>query len=72
VLRWSADQWREAEAARDDILQGVGTTEPWHQETGTPVFASYAVSVQWRRPLRVDEVNLMRETPEVKQRKGRP
>jgi hypothetical protein len=52
-------------------MRGVGTSDPWHQEVSR-VFANYAVSVQYRRPLRIDEVNMIRETPEVRRRPGRP
>lgn len=57
--------WREIETVRDRILRGIGTDEaliPEHMpRCGT-----------WRKPLRVDEVNQMAQTPEVRQRPGRP
>jgi hypothetical protein len=64
VLRWSPTKWRKAEAVRDKALRGVGTDEPWIEETG-----SWAV--HYRRPLRIDEVNRMAPTPEVLAREGR-
>ena len=72
VLRWSAAQKQEVEAARDEIMRGVGTPDPFHEEIAKPVFARYAVSVSYRRPLRVDEVNLIKDTPMVRKRPGRP
>jgi hypothetical protein len=78
VLRWSPSKWRKAEAIRDKIMRGVGTDEPWimdepsevdaitRRDTGRP-----AISGQWRKPLRVDEVAQMAPTPEVRDRQGR-
>ena len=48
-------------------MRGVGTDEAL-----IPDEAPTIVSVQWRKPLRIDEVNRMAETPEVKERRGRP
>lgn len=53
------------EALRDRIMRGVGTDEPWYLEQG-------AISVNWRKPLRLDEIEQMAPTPEVRQREGRP
>ena len=53
-------------------MRGVGTPDPFHEEIAKPVFARYAVSVSYRRPLRVDEVNLIKDTPMVRKRPGRP
>jgi hypothetical protein len=59
-------------------MRGVGTQEPWVMDDvrenhaimmrlhGLPSFA-----VHWRKPLRLDEVNRMAPTPEVKAREGR-
>jgi hypothetical protein len=64
VLRWSPTKWRKAEAVRDKALRGVGTDEPWIEERGL-------LAVHYRRPLRIDEVNHMAPTPEVRAREGR-
>ena len=66
--------WRKMEALRDQIMHGVGTDEPWYLEdpvefqgeTGKPMIAG-----NWRKPLRIDEVNQMAPTPEVRAREGR-
>lgn len=36
------------------------------------VVGTAAISIHYRKPLRVDEVNQMAPTPEVRQRAGRP
>lgn len=45
-------------------MRGVGTDEEYVQE-------AMLVSVHWRKPLRLDEVNRMAPTPEVRERQGR-
>jgi hypothetical protein len=72
LLRWSASTWRKAEALRDQVMRGAGTDEPWFQEDMTDVLGERAVSVNYRKPLRLDEVNQMAPTPEVRLRPGRP
>ena len=67
MLRWSTTTWRRIEATRDRIMRGVGTDEALIPDEGPTT-----VSVQWRKPLRIDEVNRMAETPEVRTREGRP
>ena len=71
LLRWSARDHRRVEAARDRIMRGVGTDEPFFEPTGEEA-AMLKVTRQWRKPLRIDEVNLMAPTPEVRARPGRP
>jgi hypothetical protein len=71
VLRWSPTKWRKAEAIRDKIMRGIGTTEAYIMEEMTDVLGDRAVSVHWRKPLRIDEVAMMAPTDEVKQRAGR-
>ena len=71
VLRWGPTHWRKAEAIRDRIMRGVGTDEPYVQDDMTGVLGERAVSVHWRRPLRIDEVSQMASTEEVKTRPGR-
>lgn len=41
-----------------------GTDEPWYEEIG-------GVAVHWRKPLRIDEINRLAPTVEVRERKGR-
>lgn len=71
VLRWSPTKWRKAEALRDRIMHGVGTDEPWVTEDLSRQIGERAVAVHYRRPLRIDEIARMAQTPEVRQRPGR-
>lgn len=78
VLRWSPTKWRKAEAIRDRVMRGAGTQEPWisgNVEKNEAIMrADYgrpAISGQWRKPLRADEVARMAPTSEVRERKGR-
>lgn len=71
MLRWSPTKWRKAEAVRDRIMRGIGTDEPYVCEEMTAVLGARAVSVHWRKPLRIDEVAQMAPTPEVRDRPGR-
>ena len=72
VLRWSPQKWRKAEAIRDRIMRGLGTDEPYVMEEMSAWLGERAVSVHWRKPLRVDEVAQMAPTVEVRERQGRP
>jgi hypothetical protein len=72
VLRWSPTVWRRIEAIRDQLMHGLGTDEPYAVVNMVPQFGLRAVSVQWRRPLRIDEVNQLAPTEDVRQRKERP
>lgn len=73
VLRWSATTWRKIEAARDRIMFKTGTDEPWFfDEEFYGEYKDEAVAAHWRKPLRIDEVNLMAPTEEVRARQGRP
>lgn len=72
VLRWSPARWRKAEAARDNMTFGLGTDEPWFTEEMTAALGAAAVAVHWRKPLRLDEINHLSPTAEVRQRQGRP
>lgn len=67
MLRWSPTTLRKIITARDRIMFGAGTSEPWIREDEPEL----RWSAQWRKPLRVDEVNQMAATPEVRQRPGR-
>ena len=51
---------------------GIGTTEPFFMEEMTSVIGERAVSVHWRKPLRIDEVSRLAPTIEVRGRPGRP
>lgn len=52
-------------------MRGLGTDEPWIMEEMTGVLGEHAVSVHWRKPLRIDEVARMAPTEDVKARPGR-
>ena len=52
-------------------MRGVGTDEPWVIEEMTRQLGNAAVAVHYRRPLRIDEVAQMGQTPDVKDRPGR-
>lgn len=70
TLRWSATVRRRAEHLRDRILRGLGTDEPLIEEDYGRIRAG-ATTVSWRRPLRIEEINQMGQTAEVRQRPGR-
>lgn len=59
--------WRKVEAVRDRIMRGVGTDEPLIEAIGE----GNVRTMQWRQPLRIDEVYRMAPTPEVRERRGR-
>ena len=67
VLRWSPTKWRKAEAMRDRVMRGQGTAEPWVVD---PEWV--ARTAQWRKPLTIEEVAQMAQTPAVRRREGRP
>lgn len=71
VLRWSPTTVRRIEAARDRIMAMCGTTEPVIAPEGEEL-AMIKVTMQWRKPASIEEVNRMAPTPEVRERKGRP
>jgi hypothetical protein len=56
---------------RDRVMRGLGTDEPYVMEEMTAWLGERAVSVHWRKPLRVDEVAQMAPTLEVRERPGR-
>jgi hypothetical protein len=70
VLRWSPTIHRRIEAARDRIMRSVGSSEPLIEPTGEEL-ALLRATRQWRKPLRIDEVNRMAATSEVRERRGR-
>jgi hypothetical protein len=72
VLRWSPNARRKIEAARDALFRQIGTDEPLYEESMVDVWGPDARTVSWRKPLRIEEVNQMAPTPDVRERKGRP
>lgn len=70
VLRWSPTRWRKMEAVRDRILFRLGTSEPVIPISGEER-ALAKTTMQWRKPLSIEEINQMAPTPEVRQRPGR-
>ena len=68
MLRWSLKLRREVEAARDRIMRSVGTDEALIEAVGEGNIST----LQWRKPLSIEEVARMAQTPEVRERKGRP
>jgi hypothetical protein len=59
------------EALRDRILFGLGSSEPVIPIEGEER-AMVRVTMQWRKPLSFEEVAQMADTPEVRERSGRP
>lgn len=61
---------RKAERERDRIMGMCGVEaliEPEGEEA-----ALLRVTRQWRKPLSIEEIAQMADTPEVRERKGRP
>ncbi len=50
---------------RDQIMQGVGSSEGFIPEKGN-------TAMHWRKPLSIEEINRMAPTAEVRARPGRP
>ena len=71
VLRWSQAAWRKIEAFRDKTMYGIGTDEPWYMEGASGELGPHAISVHWRKPLRVHEINQLAPTADVQERRGR-
>lgn len=67
LLRWSVTAKQKINHARDAIMRGIGTDENWIEEPGPS-----GTALTWRRPLRIDEINQMAPTPDVRARPGRP
>lgn len=59
------------EAMRDRILFGLGSPEPVIPVEGKER-AMLRITMQWRKPLSIEEVAQMALTPEVRAREGRP
>jgi hypothetical protein len=62
--RVSAQSMQRQIAYRDTVFSLIGTHEQIIEERHS-VF-------HWRKPLRLDEINRMAQTPEVRARRGRP
>lgn len=71
VLRWSRMTVRKVEAVRDRILGMCGTSEPLVEADDFPP-GHVRVTMQWRKPLTIEEVARLAPTVEVRERKGRP
>ena len=68
MLRWSLKLRREIEAVRDRVFAMCGSDEPAIEAIGEGNIAT----LQWRKPLSIEEVARMAPTPEVRERRGRP
>lgn len=62
---------RRIETIRDRIMSMCGTAEPLVEADDFPP-GHVRVTMQWRKPLSLVEVNRMAPTPEVRERRGRP
>jgi hypothetical protein len=65
VEKWNRSMMRRIESLRDAVMDKIGTKEKLVEEWGQ-------VTIQWRKPLSLDEINQMAPTSEVRERKGRP
>lgn len=78
VLSLSLTKRREMDHLRDTVFRGIGTDEPVIEEDLQRMAGELRmdpgmiVSRQWRKPLRIDEIAQMADTPEVRARPGRP
>lgn len=73
VVRWTRQQMRQIEAMKDRIFAMCGSPEPAivadiHEFPAL----NTRVTMQWRKPLSIEEVAQMADTPEVRERRGRP
>jgi hypothetical protein len=59
------------EAMRDRLLFGLGSPEPVIPIEGEEL-AMARITMQWRKPLSIQEIAQMAPTPEVRAREGRP
>jgi hypothetical protein len=73
VLRWSPTTRRRVEAVRDRIMTMCGTSEALIPVGGDEFpLGHQPVTLQWRKPLSIPEVNRLAPTQEVRERRGRP
>ncbi len=63
---------RRIEAVRDRIMGMCGTNERLIPVGADEFPAGRPVTMQWRKPLSILEVNRMAPTAEVRERRGRP
>jgi hypothetical protein len=64
------------ERIRDRIFFGLGTDEPLFEEVlpddvALARFGHLPISVSWRKPLSISEINRLAPTAEVRERQGR-
>lgn len=59
------------EAMRDRILFRLGSPEPVIPVEGEEL-SMLRVTMQWRKPLSIEEIPQLAQTPEVRARQGRP
>jgi hypothetical protein len=62
---------REIEVMKDRIFAMCGSPEPAVSSIDEEA-ALLMVTMQWRKPLSIEEVAQMAPTPEVRERRGRP
>jgi hypothetical protein len=75
VLRWSRTTIRQIETIRDRIMGMCGTTERLIEVDYAEMAGELGMSprtLQWRKPLSIEEVAQMAPTEEVRARPGRP
>lgn len=65
VSRWDRRTRRRLEAIRDKVMTRIGTQEAVIEEP-------FRMSVHWRKPLSLVEVNQLAPTMDVRLRRGRP
>lgn len=65
---------REIEAMRDRIFAMCGAPEPVIEGASDELAAlgERRATMQWRKPLSIEEVAQLAPTPEVRERRGRP
>lgn len=75
MLSWSRATVRKVEAIRDNLFKGIGTNELIIMTDINLLIEELGrdfTSLQWRKPLSIEEIARMADTPEVRERKGRP
>lgn len=70
LVRWTGTHWARAEAIRDKVMEGLGTSEPFILEQFEKQYNG--ISPHWRRPLSISEIGRMAMTDAVRRRPGRP
>jgi hypothetical protein len=77
VLRWSPTIRRRVEHVRDRIMRHLGTTddplfeEVLPDEVAIAAIGRRPISVNWRKPLSIEEINQLAPTDDVRARPGR-